>query len=208
MAALLPAIAFAAPRERGKKRPDTARQSGDLGETLKTFDKNENRQIDADELPALQKAFSALKHLDKNSNGEIEQAEVDAMKARSREAGRGHMLAGSRDADKNGNRKIDPEEVEGLQKALAGSPIMSRLDQNGNGKLEPNEVERLNQRIAQGVRQRRGSTPAPSPSVRKPLEEKPAVASPPAEKPRTEEKKDEKPAAAAPEAKPPGDFGS
>jgi hypothetical protein len=204
-AALLPAMAFGAPGAKGKTRPG-ARPDGATAEVLKNFDKNENKQIDADELSAVQRAFMTLKNLDKNSDGEIEQAEVDALKAPASRTRGGRSFAGLRSADKNSNRKIDLDEIEGLQKALAGSPIMSRLDQNGNGKLEPSEVDHLNQRMEQG-RKRLGTSATPPP-VRKPPEKKPEEAAPPAEKPKTEEKKDEKPAAPAPEAKPPGNFGS
>lgn len=139
VAALLPAVVFAA---KDSKRPQksAARPDGTTAEVLKTFDKNENRQIDADELPALQKAFSTLKNLDKNSNGEIDQTEADSLKAPAADARKGRAFAGLRDADKNGNHKIDADEIEALQKLLAGNPVMSRLDQNGNGKLEAAEV--------------------------------------------------------------------
>jgi hypothetical protein len=107
------------------------------------------------------------------------------------------MLAGLKQVDKNGNHKIDSDEVEGLQKMLAGGKIMSRLDHNSNGKLEPDEVERLNQRIGQhGAGRKPGATP--------PARKAPGK---PAETPKTEEKQD-KPAAPAPEPKPPGNFGN
>ncbi|MFN0080019.1 MAG: EF-hand domain-containing protein [Prosthecobacter sp.] len=206
-AVMLPALAFAAQAGKTKKRPAAAQQGGDAAEVLKPFDKNENHQIDADELVALQKSFAALKKLDKNSNGEIEQAEVEIPKS-SAAAGRGERaFLGLSKADKNGNRKIDADEVEELQKVLAGGKIMTRLDQNGNGKLEPSEVEVLNRRIGQhrgGGKPKSAATPPPT--VRK-APEKPAEAPPAAELPKTEEKKD-KPAEPAPAAKPPGNFGN
>ncbi|HRH97622.1 MAG TPA: hypothetical protein PLB55_16895 [Prosthecobacter sp.] len=54
---------------------------------------------------------------------------------------------------------------------------MSRLDQNGNGKIDPNEVEMLNRRLAQGIQRRRPGESA-SPSFRRPPEKKPAESSP------------------------------
>lgn len=196
VAALLPVVVFAAKDSKRPKKP-AASHDGAAGEVLKTFDKNENRQIDADELPALQKAFSTLKNLDKNSNGEIELAEVESSKNRPTDDRKSRMLAGLKQVDKNGNHKIDPDEVEGLQKMLAGGKIMSRLDHNSNGKLEPDEVERLNQRIGQHGA---GRKPGTTPPVRNAPEK-------PAETPKTEEKHD-KPATPAPEANPPGNFGN
>lgn len=208
VAVLLPAIAFAA---KDSKRPkkSAAPHDGAAAEVLKTFDKNENHQIDADELPALQKAFIALKNLDKNNNGEIELAEVERPKPAATDDRRARMLAGFKQVDKNGNHKIDTDEVEGLQKMIAGGRIMSRLDQNGNGKLDPNELEMLNSRLAQGMGggRSKGSAPSPSSSFRRPPEKKPAESSP-VETPKPEEAKEEKPAAPAPEPKPPGNFGS
>ncbi len=198
LAALLPTLSFAASDGKTKKRP-TARPDSDTGEVLKPFDKNENHQIDPDELVAMQKAFSALKKLDKNTNGEIEQAEVESPKSRGTTDRHSRAMEGLKKVDKNGNHKIDADEVEALQKMLAGGHIMSRLDQNGNGKLEPSEVERLNQRISQGTGGRSGKSSAP-PSVRKAPEK-------PAEAPKPEEKK-ESPSTPAPEVKPPGNFGN
>ena len=203
VAALLPAVAFAA---RHGKRPQksAARPDGAAAEVLKIFDKNENHQIDADELPALQKAFITLKNLDKNNNSEIELAEVESLKPQASDDRRGRMFAGLKRVDKNGNHKIDADEVEGLKKMIAGGRMMTRLDRNGNGKLEPEELERLNQHLGQGLGRQRGATSTPS--VRK-APEKPAETPPAAESPKAEEKKDT-PAEPAPEAKPPGNFGN
>ncbi len=198
VASLLPSLSFAANEGKAKKRP-AGRPDGDAGEVLKPFDKNENHQIDPDELVAMQKAFSALKKLDKNTNGEIEQAEVESPKSRGTTDRHSRAMEGLKKADKNGNQKIDADEIEALQKMLAGGHIMSRLDQNGNGKLEPSEVERLNQRISQGMGRKSGKSSAPS-SVRKAPEK-------PAETPKPEEKKDS-PSAPVPDAKPPGNFGN
>jgi|GEM_PF-2833845 len=161
---LLPAVAMAAPDAKGKKRPATGPHDGPMAEVFKTFDKNGDHKIDADELPALQKAFSTLKSLDKNNNGEIELAEVEKPKAPAGGDRKSRMIQHFKEIDKNANHKIDADEVEALQKMLAGGKIMSRLDQNGNGKLESGEVDRLNERLAQGLggRDRRSATPAPS----------------------------------------------
>ncbi len=206
VAMMLPALAFAAKDAKGKKKPAAAPHDGVTAEVLKTFDKNENHQIDADELPALQKAFSTLKNLDKNSNGEIELAEAESLKPHAAEDRKGRMLAGLKQVDKNGNRKIDADEVEAMQKMIAGGKIMSRLDHNSNGKLDADEVERLNKHLEHGFRGKGGASAAPSPSVRK-VPEKPAETPPAVQPPKTEENKD-KPAEPAPEAKPPGNFGN
>ena len=197
VAAMLPAIAFAA---KDGKRPQksAAHPDGAAAEVLKTFDKNENHQIDADELPALQKAFVTLKNLDKNNNHEIELTEVESLKPQVPDDRRGRLLASLKQVDKNGNHKIDADEVEGLQKMIAGGIMMTRLDRNGNGKLEPAELERLNQHLGQGLGRQRGAISTPS--IRK------APAKPAETLPATEEKKDT-PAEPTPAAKPPGNFG-
>jgi Ca2+-binding EF-hand superfamily protein len=199
VAALLPTVALAAP---GGKRPpnSAAHHGGPMAEVLKSFDKNGNHRIDADELPALQQTYSTLKNLDKNANGEIELAEAESPKTHGTDDRKGRMMAGFKRVDKNGNHKIDSDEIEGLQKMLAGGKIMSRLDHNSNGKIDPDELEHLNQRIAQGS----GKGPSSSaPTLRKPPA-KPAKTAPPAATPKTEEKKPETPAF---ETKPPGNFG-
>ena len=176
----LPAFAIAA--EDGKTRPQRQHQAAGFGEALKPFDKNANQQIDADELPAVQQAFTALGKLDKNSNGEIELAEVAAPRPAGRpEAGRARAGEGLSRVDKNGNRRIDPDELEGLQQMLAKAPeFMKRLDQNGNGKLEEGEVARLNERLEKGGAVRRPGAGSSSPSFRR-APEKPADTPKPAE---------------------------
>jgi Ca2+-binding EF-hand superfamily protein len=174
-AVLLPALAFAAKAgkpDKKKAAPDSAPAVSDV---IKSYDKNGNRQIDSDELPALQKTFAEFRKLDKNGNGEIEPSEVEPPKKMAATGGdrRSRAMAGLKKVDKNGNGKIDTEEAEGLQKVLAGSKILEKLDRNGNGKLEPNELERVNQRMAQGgftARSPEGkpatkTTPPPSTSI-------------------------------------------
>jgi hypothetical protein len=105
---LLPAVAFAAKDGKRPKKSDAPHDSA-AAEVLKTFGKNEDHQIDADELPALQKAFTALKNLDKNNNGEIELAEVERPRPPAMEDRKARMLAGFKQVDKNGNHKIDAD---------------------------------------------------------------------------------------------------
>jgi hypothetical protein len=202
MTALLPATIWAA--QDGKRPPNSAaHHGGATAEVLKTFDKNGNHQIDADELPALQQAYTTLKNLDKNANGEIELAEVESPKSRGTDDRKGRMMAGFKEVDKNGNHQIDADEVEGLQKMLAGGKIMSRLDHNSNGKIDPDELAHLNQRIAHGG----GKKPASStPTLRKPPE-KPAEGAPPPP-PSTPKTEETKPATPSFETKPPGNFGN
>lgn len=191
LAISLPSLALAAKGGRAQSRP--ARQSaGDLAEVLKPFDKNGNHQIDADELVAVQKAFSALGKLDKNANGEIEQSEVASASSPTRPGAPGGRLAraaeGLKRVDKNGNRRIDPDEIPQLEKMLTAGAgeMMKRLDQNGNGKLEESEVARLNERLEKGMAGRGGATGGSSatPGFRRPPEkpqEKPAENKSPAE---------------------------
>lgn len=198
VAVLLPCLALAAKDAKTKKKPAAAHGS-ESAEVLKPFDKNDNHQIDPDELAAMQKSFTALRKLDKNSNGEIEKVEVEIPKPPAAGDRKGRALAGLQKVDKNGNHKIDADEVAELQKTLAGGKIMTRLDQNGNGKLEPGEVERLNQRIGQRAGGKNKSSTTPPPSVRK-ATDKPAETAPPAET--------VKPAAPIEKPKTPGNFGS
>lgn len=170
-----------------------------MSEVLQPFDKNGNHQIDAEELPALQQAYTTLKNLDKNANGELELTEVETPKSPAMGGRRGRMLAGFKEVDKNGNHKIDADEVANLEKKLAGRKIMTRLDHNSNGKIDADELAQLNQRLAHSGR--RGPA-AGAPNLRKPPE-KPAETAP-QETPKAEEKKPEAPAFGT---KPPGDFG-
>jgi Ca2+-binding EF-hand superfamily protein len=204
----LPAWAIAA--KDGKGRPGHPQPASELSEVLKPFDKNGNRQIDGDELAAVQKAFSALGKLDKNANGEIEQAEVAAAATpagRTRPDGRrARAGAGLQKVDTNGNRRIDPDEIAPLEKMLASGrgEMLKKLDQNSNGKLEESEIARLNERLEKGGAARRpGAKGATTPGFRRPPQ-KPADATKPAEtiKPAEKTEKTDKPAdAAKPEGK-------
>lgn len=197
----VPALEFAAevakPGRPGK-RPATA--ATDLPEVLRSFDKNGNRQIDADELPAVQKAFTALRTFDVNGNGELEQTEIAAATAARRPgAGRpdaGRAAEAMKRIDKNGNKRIDPDEIPDLERMLAKArgDFMKKVDTNGNGKLEESEVARLNERLAQGggMRHTGGGSPSDSggssfrrpPEAKKPEEDKtPAETIKPASKP-------------------------
>ncbi len=66
-------------------------------------------------------------------------------------AGGKHGLA-IRKFDKDGNHKIEGEEIVALKDAFAKAPADSkmrkRLDTNGNGQLDDNEVAALNARLA------------------------------------------------------------
>lgn len=202
----LPAWAIAA--KDGKARPGGRPQPvSELSEVLKPFDKNGNHQIDADELAAVQKAFSALGKLDKNANGEIELGEVAAAAApagRSRLEGlRARAAEGFKKVDVNGNHRIDPDEIAALEKMLASGSgeMVKRLDQNGNGKLEEAEIARLNERMAKGGAARRpGAAGATTPSFRRPPE-KPAETTKPAETIKPAEKTEKPADAAKPEGK-------
>ena len=210
----LPAWAIAA--KDGKRRPGRQQPASELSEALRPFDKNGNRQIDADELAAVQKAFSALGKLDKNANGEIEQGEVAAAATpagHSRPEGmRARAAEGLKKVDTNGNHRIDPDEIATLEKMLASGKgeMLKRLDQNSNGKLEESEIARLNERLEKGGAARRpGAKGASTPGFRRPPE-KPADPTKPAEtiKPAEKTEKTDKPAE---DAKPEGkkiEFGS
>lgn len=207
MTTLLPALALAAPADKANKRPAARPAAKGAAEVLKPFDKNENHQVDADELAAMQKSYATLRRLDKNNNGEIEQSEVDSLNPPAVDDRKSRMLSGFKEVDKNGNHKIDADEVEALQKKLAGGRIISRLDQNGNGKLEPEEIERLNQRLAEGIGSRPKGSSSSTPSLRRPPEKAAEEARPAAPTPKSAESP-AAPEAPAPEKKPPNNFGS
>ena len=42
--------------------------------------------------------------------------------------------------DKNGNGKLDPEEVEAVKKAFSSDPDLKKYDTNLDGKLDDNEI--------------------------------------------------------------------
>ena len=177
-AALLPGLTFAAKKGKGGMRHGN-HHGGASVEALNSYDKNANHRIDADELPLLQKAFSAMRTLDKNADGQINSSEAANVGGDSGRGKRGHMRGQFRKADKNSNRKIDSDEIAELQKSLAGSPTLSRLDRNKNGKLDDNEIDRVNKRLAHGGKRKSGSstakTPVPdkSPSAQPTTPEKP-----------------------------------
>jgi hypothetical protein len=161
-------VMLSGPTHAAKKSKAGSRHRGHHGsaapQALESYDKNANHRIDPDELPLLQKAFSAMRTLDKNADGQIDSAEAESLKAGGHgKSGHTHGLI--RKADKNGNRKIDSDEIAELQKSLAGSPTLSRLDRNSNGTLDVSEVERLNKRLEHaGKRKGRSSTlPTPVP---------------------------------------------
>lgn len=161
------AISAVAAKPEKVKRPKTPPPAAGLTEVLQPFDKNADGHIDAGELTALQETYSNLAKLDKDASGQIEQAEVPApapVKGKA-ERTRGHRFTGFREADKNGNHKIDTDEVEGLQKALmaSGSDLMAKIDRNKNGKLDSDEVSRINERLEKG-RSAKGKRPAAAPT--------------------------------------------
>jgi hypothetical protein len=157
--AMLPSLTSAARKSRSAIRHGVHPGSASA-EPLNSYDKNANHRIDADELPLLQKAFSAMRSLDKNADGQIDSAEAESLNGQGGRGKAGHAHGQIRKADKNGNRKIDSDEVAELQKSLSGSPALSRLDRNSNGKLDDNEIDRVNKRLEHGGKRKgRPSTP-------------------------------------------------
>lgn len=185
LTALLSGITQAAkdPNPKPTKRSVQPVAEGQV-EVLKPYDKNDNGQIDSDELVAVQAAFAALRKLDKNANGEIELSEAATPKPGAERARVAKARDSFRKVDINGNRKIDTEEIEGLQRSLAGGRLMTRLDANKNGKLETSEVEVFNQRLGRMAGGKtKGQTPAPT--FRKPPAPPTEQAAPPISEPPT-----------------------
>jgi Ca2+-binding EF-hand superfamily protein len=184
LVAMLPGLASAS--RKGKSGSRHGSHHGDAAvEALNTYDKNANHRIDADELPLLQKAFSAMRTLDKNADGQIDPSEAENIKAGGRGKA-GHTHGQIRKADKNGNRKIDSDEIAELQKSLAGTSTMSRLDRNNNGKLDDSEIERVNKRLEHGGKRKGRSSVPPTSAPEKAPSAQPAI---PEKSEKTNEKK-------------------
>jgi Ca2+-binding EF-hand superfamily protein len=188
-AALLPVLAFAAKDGKVRKKPGNTSGPSAM-EALKPFDKDANHQIDAAEREILQKAFSAMREADKNHDGMIDETEVASLKSTAAVRTRERRGGGFAKADKNGNRKIDTDEVEQLEKAIAGSPFMTKLDKSGNGKLEADELDRVNQRLGSGRERKKtpsGATPPPEKAPATSPEKNPVSSAPePVEKSKPE----------------------
>jgi Ca2+-binding EF-hand superfamily protein len=183
-AAMLPGLVTAARKGKSGSRHG-GHHGGAAVEALNSYDKNANHRIDADELPLLQKAFSAMRTLDKNADGQIDPSEADSIKAGGHGKA-GHTRGQLRKADKNGNRKIDSDEIAALQNSLAGTPAMSRLDRNNNGKLDENEIDRVNKRLEHGGKRKGRSSVPPTPAPEKAPSGTPAT---PEKAEKTDEKK-------------------
>ena len=77
---LIAGTSFAA--KPAKANPKAAKQAQKAGKVIAKYDQNHNGFIDADEVEAIQKAFStdaALKQFDKNGDGKLDDIEVSAM---------------------------------------------------------------------------------------------------------------------------------
>jgi Ca2+-binding EF-hand superfamily protein len=152
---LVPAMSFAAKGD--KKRNKSAHRHGnEQARALGMYDRNHNQEIDAEELSRMQGAFAALKGLDKNTDGTIDATEVESVKLPAGHRG-GDRNSVMRKADANGNHKIDADEVEGLQKALAGNRMMKRIDTNGDGKINEDELQGMNKRMGHGSKRGRSA---------------------------------------------------
>jgi hypothetical protein len=133
--------------------PDSGHKPAAALKAAKSFDKNHNRVIDADELAELNKAFVAapdgpLAGLDKNKDGKIEAAEAELPRPAA-------SAAQIRQFDKNGNHLIEGDEVKALRTEFAKAPSgpLGALDRNHNLQLDDDELAKLNQRLARQAAQ-------------------------------------------------------
>lgn len=136
----------AKPGKKDKGKGDRQAQKAAV-EALKPYDKNSNKEIDGDELAAVQKAFTeapsgALAALDKNKDGKLEASEVKLR-------GRGAIGGLVKELDKDGNRKLEGPELDALKKKFEAEPkgSLAELDKNSDGKLEDGEIKALTDRL-------------------------------------------------------------
>ncbi len=83
------AIAFATPAFAGNKAAKGKARQAKHGLALKKLDKNENKQIDGDEVTALKEAFAKApadsklkKRIDRNGNGTLDEKEIKGLNKR------------------------------------------------------------------------------------------------------------------------------
>lgn len=163
---LVPGLSYAAKGKKNKKTAPTPATTS-LTEPLKTYDANGNGKIDTDEAAAVKKAFGEnpkgpLAALDKNSTGQLEDTEITpaSSTASSKSSERPGKLL--KQADKNRNTRIDPEEVAALQKSFDADPSgpLAKIDRNGNKKLDDKEIAKINERMGKGGKGKKGAAPA------------------------------------------------
>lgn len=164
---LIPSFTFAAKPKKNKKATPSPAPAA-LPDSLKPHDANGNGKIDADESAAVKKAFAdnpkgQLAALDKNGNGQLEDAEMTAATSSSSTATANSARPGKllKRADKNRNKKLDPEEVADLQKSFDADPkgALAKLDRNGNKKLDDKEIAKINERMSKAGKGRESAAP-------------------------------------------------
>jgi Ca2+-binding EF-hand superfamily protein len=117
---------------------------------MKAFDRNGNGTIDWFEAESYRKALreATVKVYDKNHDGQLDEAERAAA-ASDLAAGKAPRIAaggGGSDWDKNGNGRVDPDEVEAYSKAQQQryaqwqAEYTKRWDKDGDGKVSAEEA--------------------------------------------------------------------
>ena len=115
---------------------------------VKSFDQDNSRSIDANELAALNESYAAapkgeLAPLDRNNDGRIDAAEVALLNL-----GKPSAVA-LRTFDQDGNLKLEAEEVEALRRQFESDPSgpLKAFDRNGDSRLDDDEIARINRRL-------------------------------------------------------------
>jgi hypothetical protein len=131
-----------------------AKANGAIAKTVKAFDVDHDRAIDASELESLNRELAAapsgpLSALDRNADGKVDPSEVALLKLWSR----GQKFP--RQFDTNHNMKIEGEETTALRRAfdLETKGPLRALDQNQDSKLDDGEIADFNDRLARRAAQ-------------------------------------------------------
>jgi hypothetical protein len=131
-----------------------AKANGAIVKTVKTFDVDHDRKLDASELESLNRELAAapsgpLSALDRNGDGKVDSSEVAALKLWSP----GQKFP--RQFDTNHDMKIEGEESTALRRAfdLETKGPLRALDQNQDSKLDDGEIADFNDRLARRAAQ-------------------------------------------------------
>jgi hypothetical protein len=148
---VLPALAIgmsAVAASNGSNNDVARAEKASPKKTVRAFDRDRSQSIDADELAALNESYAdaptgAIAALDTDKDGKVSAVEVTSVKLG------GAKPAGLKQFDKNGNRKIDGEEVVALRKQYEIAPdgSLKALDLDGDSTLGDDEIAKASQRL-------------------------------------------------------------
>lgn len=129
---------------------------GQLLDRLLQLDRSGDGKLTKEELPErMQGMFSGA---DENGDGALDKEELKKLAARwpgarggPAETGRGGFLQRMLELDKNGDGKINKDEVQGNERARA---VFERLDADGDGVLTKEELQKAAEQFSAGARGR------------------------------------------------------